>query len=128
MPSGQEYGNRLRDDVRRTLSQHLAKLEEDLQDIHKIFTSSLTRVRETVVPVLNLEVPSAEPIIQQVMDEAALKRKQETVFLAEFAQGLSRKETQEEILNSLLDGAHHYSPKVALFVARSEHFVGWSSR
>src|SRR5438093_1215609 len=128
MPSGQEYGNRLRNDVRRALSQHLAKLEEELKGFQENFSSSLGRIRQSLEPVLNLEVPTAESVIQEVVDDAARWRKRETAFLAEFAQLLRQKEAQEDILHSLLDGAHHYAPRVALFVAHSEQFVGWSSR
>ncbi len=128
MPSGQEYGNRLQNEIRRTLSQYLASLEKELHTLTNTFSSSVTRVRQSLEPIQNLEVPTAVGVIQDLVSEAAEHRRAETSFLADFAYSLRQKETQEDILNSLLDGAHRYAPRTALFVARSEQFIGWSSR
>ena len=48
--------------------------------------------------------------------------------LALFTRGLRTKETQEEILASLLDNAVNCFPRVALFAVRGGILKGWSSR
>jgi hypothetical protein len=48
--------------------------------------------------------------------------------LARFTHTLRRKETQNEILNALMDGALRYAPRLALFVVRAHQFSGWASR
>jgi len=48
--------------------------------------------------------------------------------LAKFAREIRAKETQEEILNLLLDAALPHAPRVVLMVVRPGGFVGWSSR
>lgn len=56
------------------------------------------------------------------------QREQDLSFLARFAHDVLQKETQDEILTTLLEGAHRFAPRVVLFIARGDKFMGWSSR
>jgi hypothetical protein len=49
-------------------------------------------------------------------------------LLAKFVREIRTKETQEEILNAVLEAALPHAPRVAMMVARPGGFVAWSSR
>jgi hypothetical protein len=132
MPSGQDYTSRLREETRRTLASHIHDLEEELRNFQANFSASLGPIALKLDSILQIEVPAAEAIVSDAMAEEAReggrRRTEEMLGLARFAYNMRRKETQDEILNALLDGAHPYAPRLALFVTRGSQFLGWSSR
>ena len=135
MPSGQDFVSRLREETRRTVSQHLAKFVEEfraLQDNFSTSISSINQLAQRLGSIDGFDNTAAEAVLTEALDgvarREATRRDEETSFLAHFAHDLRRKETQEEILNSLLDGAQRYAPRLVLFVTRGSQFVEWSSR
>jgi hypothetical protein len=132
MPSGQDYTSRLREETRRTLAAYVHDLEKELRNFQANLSASLGPIAQKLGSILHIEVPAAEAIVSDAVAEEAReggrRRTEEMLGLARFAYNMRRKETQDEILNSLLDGAHRYAPRLALFVARGNRFIGWSSR
>ncbi|HYK89677.1 MAG TPA: hypothetical protein VE398_12950 [Acidobacteriota bacterium] len=128
MPSGQEYVNRLREDAQRTLAPQVNDLEKELNNIKSDLTVSLGQLSEKLEAVRNFALPEAESVVLDALEEAARERRLQFESLARFSHDIRAKETQEEILNSLLDEAAKFSPQVALFVIRGGNFAGWSSR
>lgn len=127
MPSGQDYANRLRDDVRRTLSQHIAKLERDINSIQDQVSSLFARVSQSLAPVRELEIPSTDSLFLEAIKEVHDQKDQSLSLLAGFSRDLRQQETQEDVLKLLLNGASHFAPRVALFVARGDQFLGWAA-
>ena len=117
MPSGQDYANRLRDDVRRTLSQHIAKLERDINSIQDQVSSLFARVSQSLAPVRELEIPSTDSLFLEAIKEAHDQKDQSLSLLAGFSRDLRQQETQEDVLKLLLNGASHFAPRVALHSA-----------
>jgi hypothetical protein len=132
MPAGQDYASRLREETRRALTQHLGTLKEELRALQANLSASVEQIIERIGSILDVESPAVEAVLSDAAREAAQKearrRDEEMSLLAHFAYDVRHKETQEEILSSLLDGALRYAPAVALFVTRGEQFQGWSSR
>jgi hypothetical protein len=135
MPSGQDLVNRLQEETRRTLSQHITKFAEEfraLQNNLSASISSINQIEQRLGSVDGVDNPAVEAVLAEALEgaaqEEARRRDEETSFLAHFAHDLRQKETQEEILHALLDGAHRYAPRLVLFVTRGSQFVGWSSR
>ncbi|MBZ5497557.1 MAG: hypothetical protein LAP85_14235 [Acidobacteriia bacterium] len=132
MPSGKDYASRLQEETRRTLATHIHGFEQELRTLQSSLAASVAQIAQRLAPILEIEIPAVEAIISDAVSERALegarRRADEMLHLAHFAHDLRRKETQEEILISLLDGAHRYAPRLALFVTRGAQFVGWSSR
>ena len=135
MPSGQEFASRLRDETRRTLAAHLASFEGEFRTLQARLSTSLSSVEQLarrLEPVAEVDTSPLEKVLADalagVSEESARSRGEENSFLAHFAHEMRRKETQEEILSLLLDGAHQHAPRVLLFVARGNQFIGWSSR
>ena len=136
MLSGQDFVSRLQEETRRTLRRTPCELRRGIPSPPETISPlrSLPSVRSNnawdrsrALTIRSVEAVLAEALAG-VSQEEARKRDEETSFLAHFAHDLRQKETQEEILNSLLDGAHRYAPRLVLFVTRGSQFVGWSSR
>jgi hypothetical protein len=132
MLSGQDYASRLREETRKELARHLQALEEDIRSLQAGLSTSFAQIARKLGSTLELEVPAAEAILAEAVKETEKRkedsRDEEMLQLARFAHDMRQSETQEEILNSLLDGAHRYAPRLVLFVARGNHFIAWSSR
>jgi hypothetical protein len=135
MSSDQDFAGRLQDEVRRALADHLLSFEEEYRTVQTNLSASISAIdqigkRLETIPSINASSVAAilAAALGEVSREGTRKIDEEKSFLAHFAHDLRRKETQEEILNSLLDGAHRYAPRIVLFVTRVNQFIGWSSR
>ncbi len=132
MPSGQDYASRLREETRQTLATHIRGLEEELRSFQENLSASLAPIARRLGSIFDIEIPAVEGIVAEAVAEeareGARRHTGDMLCLARFAYNIRRKETQDEILNSLLDGAHRYAPRLALFVTRGNQFIGWSSR
>jgi hypothetical protein len=128
MPSGQEYANRLREDAHRTLAPQVNDLGQELNNLKNDLSLSLGQLGQRLEDIRNFALPEAESILTEALEEAAHEKDLQLASLAHFAHDIRQKETQEEILDLLLDEAAKVSPRIALFVVRAEQFIGWSSR
>jgi hypothetical protein len=132
MPSGQDHISRLREEIHRLLATHMRGFQEELRSCQTSLAASLASISQSLEPSPELEAPALESIVAEAIAEesreGSLRRAEEMLSLARFTYAMRRKETQDEILGSLLDHALRYAPKLALFVTRAQHFMGWSSR
>jgi hypothetical protein len=132
MPFGQDYAPRLREEARRMLATQVHGVEEELRTLQNKFAASVAQISQRLVSILDIEIPAMEAILADAVAESVRgserRRTEEMLGFARFAYEMRRKETQEEILNSLLGGAQRYAPRLALFVTRGNQFAGWSSR
>jgi hypothetical protein len=135
MFSGQDFASRLREETRRALAEHLSSFEEEFRALQKNLSASISSIgliEQRLGSIQGVANPVMEAVLAEalagVSQEEARKRDEVLSFLAHFAHELRQKETQEEILNSLLDGAHRYAPRLVLFVTRGSQFIVWSSR
>jgi hypothetical protein len=67
-------------------------------------------------------------VLNEILGDVTRETDLRSSTLVLFAHILRRKETQEEILALLLDSAHKYFPRTAIFAVRGNRFVGWSAR
>lgn len=132
MPSGQDYALRLRKEARRALATHVHSVEEELRTLQNNLAASVAQISQRLGSILDIEIPAIDAILADAVAETvrvgARCRTEEMLGFARFAYEMRRKETQEEILSSLLDGARRYAPRLALLVTRGNQFIGWSSR
>jgi hypothetical protein len=132
MPSARDYVNRLQEEARRSLAEHIRNLESELAGIQGHISESLAGIGRNFGALHESLLPGLEPVfgkmIEEVNQKSASARTQEMGFLAHFVHGMRQRETQEEILQLLLDTASRYAPKLALFVTRNQRLIGWSSR
>lgn len=136
MLSASDYAQRLREDAQHLLEVRTASLQKALADLNDRLSSSLAEVEQRLESLRGFELPNADAVFAEAVKEATAavtrregeERERLLGFLAHFSHDIRQKETQEEILNLLLDAASRFAPRVALFIARDERFHGWSCR
>jgi hypothetical protein len=128
MPSARDCADRLREQAYKTLLPQIQDLEEELRQVSSLLSTGVHQIERKLEALRHIELPATELVLDEVLGEVIQRRDLEASALAHFARELRQKETQEEILNFLLDNAIHYFPRIALFVVRGERFIGWSSR
>jgi len=132
MTSGTDYASRLQEEIRQTLAGRIGGLEHEMHNLWNHISAAFDRISKELSSVRNLEVPACASMLSEIAAgfnrESGVLRSQELAFLAHFIHGMREKETQEEILNLLLDGAQRFAPRLALFVTRNQQLLGWSSR
>ena len=128
MPSVQKSADQLREQAYKTLSPQIQTLEREFRNFGEQFTNGIRDIRYKLDALRNDEPPAAEPVLRDYSQDTTGKRDIVGKMLALFMRGLRTKETQEEILASLLDNAVNCFPRVALFAIRDDVFKGWSSR
>lgn len=132
MPSGQDHISRLREETRRKLAPIVRGFEQELRNLETNLAASIASLGRNLESVADVEVPGMETILTDALAEEShrgtTRRAEEMLSLTRFTHEMRRKETQDEILGSLLDAAHRYAPRLVLFVARAQHFNAWSSR
>ncbi|MCL2878558.1 MAG: hypothetical protein FWF13_07250, partial [Acidobacteria bacterium] len=124
----QKHADRLREQVDKTLTLKVQALEAELQDVNRMLAAKIQSIGYKLEALRHTELPAAELIFNECLQDDIRKRDFELERLAFFTRGLRVKETQEEILASLLDSAVNCFPRVALFAVRGDGFKGWSSR
>jgi hypothetical protein len=128
MPSAQDFAERLRKQAYKTLSPQIGALEQELQNVASSLSAGVQQIERRLEALRHIELPTAEPVLDEFLGEAIRQKDLVTGDLAHFARGIRRRETQEEILTLLLDSAQKCSPRIALYVVRGDRFIGWSSR
>jgi hypothetical protein len=128
MPSAQDCAERLREQAYRTLLPQIRDLEQELQKISAFLSTGFQQVGQKLEALNHIELPTTEVVLNELLGDVTRDKDLQTGALAVFAHSLRSKETQEEILALLLDGARKYFARTALFAIRGNRFVGWSSR
>jgi len=135
MPSGHDHASRLQAEMRRMLAAHLLSFEDEFRALRATLSSSASAVDQITARLGSTRGADVSPVeaifaeaISDANRESVRSRDEERSFLAHFAHEIRQKETQEEILNLLLDAASRFAPRLVLFVVRESQFVAWSSR
>ena len=128
MPSVQKCADLLHEQVNETLTPQIQVLEDEFQDVNKLLAAKIQSIGYKLETLRHMKFPAIELILNGCLRDNIRKRELEGEMLAFFTRGLRVKETQEEILTSLLDSAANCFPRVAIFVVRGDMFKGWSSR
>jgi len=128
MPSAQDCAERLREQAYRTLLPQIRDLEAELQNVNASLSTGIQQIERRLETLRQIELPTTELILDEILGEIVRRKEWEAGALALFARDLCRKETQEEILAFLLEGAQKFSLRLILFANRGDRLVGWSSR
>ena len=128
MLSVQKCADKLREQAYKTLTTQIQAIDDELQDFDKLLSTGIRGVGQKLEALRHTEFPVTESILDEYLKDAIRKRDIEGEALALFIRGLRTKETQEEILTSLLDNTAKCFPRAALFTVRGDMFRGWSSR
>ncbi|NWG14393.1 MAG: hypothetical protein HXY20_12755 [Acidobacteria bacterium] len=114
--------------ARRSLEPRIESLGNDFREIQLQVSQALARAAERLQGLRELDFEASADALSPAVEELAQHRLQELRALMDDAAAIQCLETQEEILNSLLDGASRGAHRVALFTVRGKRIHGWSSR
>ena len=128
MPSIQKCADHLREQSHKTLTPQIQAMEDELRDFSKLLEGGIRGIGYKLEALRNTEFPVTGLILDDYLKDVIRKRDLGGEALALFTRGLQTKETQEEILTSLLDNSLNYFPRAALFALRGNMLKGWSSR
>jgi len=128
MPSEQDCAERLREQAYRTLLPQIKDLEQELERLGSSLATGIRQVGRKLEALSRIELPTTEVVLREFLEDVVQQKDLEASSLLLFAHGIRQKETQEEILGFLLDGAHKHFSRVSLFALRGDRLVGWSSR
>ncbi|HSW37901.1 MAG TPA: hypothetical protein VLL97_00240 [Acidobacteriota bacterium] len=128
MPFPRDCAERLHEQAYRTFAPQLQDLGEELQKVGTSLSSGITRLERRLEALRQIELPTAESILNEILGEVLRNKEREINTLHLFARRLREKETQEELLNLLLDTAITYFSCVVLYSVRGDRLIGWSSR
>jgi len=128
MSSVQKCAEQIQEQVYKMLMPQIHALDDELQIFNKLLANGIQSIGYKLEALRQAEFPISESILDDYLQDAMQKQGIEEKMLTVFIRGLRTKETQEEILDSLLDNAVNCFPRVALFAVRGEMLKGWSSR
>ncbi|NLT68497.1 MAG: hypothetical protein GXX84_18015 [Acidobacteria bacterium] len=128
MPSVQDCAERLREQAYRTLLPQVREIGNELQKLSSSLTDGVKLLEQKLDALNHVELPTTEPVLTELLGGIIRQKKLEASELLAFARRLKTKETQEELLASLLDAVQKYTSRAALFAVRGDRFAGWSSR
>ncbi len=128
MAPDQDLAARLRELARQSLEPRIENLANEIREIQLQVSQALARAAERLQELRELDLTGSADVLSSVIEEAAQHRAEDLHLLIGHAAAVQRLETQEEILNSLLDGAFRDKQKVALFTVRGNRIHGWASR
>lgn len=128
MPSERDFAERLREQAYKTLSPQINDLEKELKEFSNSLSSGFYQIERKLEAISQIELPTTKAVLDEILQDVLRQKDQEDKSLVLFTRDLNNKETQEEILGLLLDYAHKFFPRIALFTVRKDRFIGWSSR
>jgi hypothetical protein len=134
MPSGQDLTERLTAEARRALETYVAASDADFENLQALVSSLLERFRARARSLTQLEfafekiIDDAAVLTPRPEGQSAPPAREGLDSVALFSTEIRGKETQEEILTHLLDGATRFAAAVALLAVRGESLDGWATR
>jgi hypothetical protein len=131
----------LRADIESYVSNRLSGFKEEVERLRAQLDEALARLRDSVEePISEGEAPLLVAVsehlrnarnlgIEAAASESARARASSEMALVKAAvDELEGRQTQADILNSLVNRAASFAPRVAFFVVKNERATGWRAR
>lgn len=141
MPSSGDLEKSLRADIESYVSNRLGGFKEEVARLRAQLDEALARLHETAdAPVSEGEAPLLVAVsehlrnarnlgIEAAASESARTRASSDMALVKAAvDELENRQTQADILNSLVNRSAAFAPRVAFFVVKNERATGWRAR
>ena len=140
MPSG-DLEKSLRADVESFVSGRMSGLQEEVARLQSQFNEAFTRLLERMdagdeASSSHLAIAVAEHLrnarnqgVEAAREESSRARASSEVAIIKAAiDDLNGQATQADILNTLVDRAAAFAPRVAFFVVKNDRVTGWRAR
>ncbi|HVF42890.1 MAG TPA: hypothetical protein VM936_07770 [Pyrinomonadaceae bacterium] len=141
MPSSGDLEKSLRADIESYVSNRLSGFKEEVERLRAQLDGALARLRDTAdAPVSEGEAPLLVALsehlrnarnlgIEAAAAESSRARASSDMALVKAAvDELENRQTQADILNSLVNRSAAFAPRVAFFVVKNERATGWRAR
>ena len=141
MPSSGDLEKSLRADIESYVSNRFGGFKEEVARLRAQLDEALARLHETAdAPVSEGEAPLLVAVsehlrnarnlgIEAAASESARTRASSDMALVKAAvDELESRQTQADILNSLVNRSAAFAPRVAFFVVKNERATGWRAR
>lgn len=141
MPSSGDLEKSLRADIESYVSNRLSGFKEEVARLRAQLDEALARLHETAdAPVSEGEAPLVVAVsehlrnarnlgIEAAAAESTRARASSDMALVKAAvDELESRQTQADILNSLVNRSAAFAPRVAFFVVKNERATGWRAR
>lgn len=141
MPSSGDLEKSLRADIESYVSNRLSGFKEEVERLRSQLDEALARLRDSAdAPVSEGEAPLVVAVsehlrnarnlgIEAAAAESVRARASSDMALVKAAvDELESRQTQADILNSLVNRSAAFAPRVAFFVVKNERATGWRAR
>lgn len=141
MPSSGDLEKSLRADIESYVSNRLSGFKEEVERLRAQLDEALARLRDSAdAPVSEGEAPLVVAVsehlrnarnlgIEAAAAESTRARASSDMALVKAAvDELENRQTQADILNSLVNRSAAFAPRVAFFVVKNERATGWRAR
>ena len=141
MPSSGDLEKSLRADIESYVSNRLSGFKEEVERLRSQLDEALARLRDSAdAPVSEGEAPLVVAVsehlrnarnlgIEAAAAESTRARASSDMALVKAAvDELESRQTQAEILNSLVNRSAAFAPRVAFFVVKNDRATGWRAR
>jgi hypothetical protein len=130
----------LREDIEQYMSERLSGLQEEVARLQSQFNESFNRLLERMdaaaQPGEEVSVIVSDHLrharnegIEAAASESAMTRQNSDLALVKAAvEELEQQASQADILNTLVNRAATFAPRIAFFVVKNERATGWRAR
>lgn len=138
--SNEELEQSLRAEVQNYINGHLAGQREEIERLQSQVNEAFTRLSERLSSAESSDASIAVTIAEHLRDaraegtdDAALESSRarstsDMALLKAAVDDLDSQRTQADILNTLVNRASSFAPRVAFFVVKNDRATGWRAR
>jgi hypothetical protein len=138
--SSRDLEKSLREDLERYTSERLSGLQEEVARLQSQFNESFNRLLErmdaaaqpgdevSVIISDHLRHARNEGIEAAASESAQMRQNSDLALVKAAVEELEQQSSQADILNTLVNRAAAFAPRVAFFVVKNERATGWRAR
>lgn len=138
--SSDDLDKSLREEVEAYISRRLGAMQEEIFRLQSELNESFTRLVERSASATMSDTSVAATIAEHLraahergIDQAAAesskaKASSDLAIIKSAVEEIHEQNSQAEILNTLVNRASSFAPRVAFFIIRSEQAIGWRGR
>lgn len=139
MPS-EELEKSLRADIDNYVNSRLSGLQEEIKSLQQQLNESFTRLSERAKSSAQTDTPVGVSILEHIraahergIEDAAaesshIQSGSDVALIKSAIDDIDDQRSQSDILNTLVNRAASFAPRIAFFVVKNEQTIGWRAR
>lgn len=138
--SSDDLDKSLREEVEAYISRRLGSMQEEIFRLQSELNESFTRLVErstgesmsdtSVVSTIaeHLRAAHERGVEQAAAESSKAKASSDLAIIKSAVEEIHEQHSQAEILNTLVNRASSFAPRIAFFIVRNENAIGWRAR